>query len=1054
MRFRYSPASRLAWLVGCGCLFVSSAVAQVNVTTYHNDNARSGQNTAETTLTLANVNFNQFGKLFSVGVDGYVYAQPLYLSNVRINGGTHNVVYAATEHDSLYAIDADNGTMYWKVNLIPAGGNSVDSNTDAGCGDLIPEIGITGTPVIDTSTSTIYLVTNTKENGKFFQRLHAIDVVTHAEKFGGPVVITASVSGTGDGSSGGKVSFDPLKENQRPGLLLQNGHVLIGWASHCDIGPYHGWIMSYSANTLAQEAVFNTAPNGGLAGVWMSGAGLAGDASGNTYFATGNGTWDGITAFGDSIVKLQAPSGGAFSLADWFTAFNQSSLSGGDTDLGSGGGLLLPSLPSGQKLLVQSGKEGRIYLIDTNNMGRFCSSCTSSDTQIAQELPAGTLGGMWSMPAYWNDTVYFWGSGDVMRSFSFNSGGSGLLSASPIGTSPDSYGFPGATPSISANSNSNGIAWSLQTDAYLSNGPAILKAHNASNVAQILYTSSQAPNNRDRLAGAVKFAVPTVANGKVYVGTNGQLSVFGLLNTTPTAATPTFSPAPGSYTSSITVTVSDSTPNATSHCTTDGSPPTPSSPVCTSVTISTTTTLQAIATANGFNSSAVAGGTYSIVSGTGINYGNGFTSSGLTLNGTATINGTRLRLTDGGANEAASAFFTTPINVQNFTTDFSFQLSNPGADGMTFTIQGTGVTALGPLGGGLGYGPDTPGGPPGIGKSVAVKFDLYNNAGEGTDSTGMYTNGASPTTPARDMTSSAVNLHSGDVFNVHMTYDGTTLAMTITDANTPAQKFSTSWAINIPSTVGGNTAFVGFTGGTGGLTAIQEVMAWTYTSPSGLPTAATPTFSPPPGTYNSAQTVTLSDATSGATIHCTTDGTTPTPSSPACTTVNVAVTTAIKAIAAANGFNPSPVAVGQYTIVTKTPITYETEKLTAVSSGPVFRVFNYSGFPDGVGTILDSTKVGDSVTFTLNIAQAGTYDVQVSVKKFTLRGIWQLAVNGQNVGPQKDEYNASEAYAVFDLGNMNITTAGNYAFKFTIVGKNPAATDFKEAFDFIKLTPQ
>jgi Chitobiase/beta-hexosaminidase C-terminal domain/Legume lectin domain len=909
---------RFALLVAI-CLVSSILLAQVSVTTYHNDIARTGQNTAETILTTSNVNSNQFGKLFSTTVDGYVYAQPLYMPNVQnIAGGTHNVLYVATEHDSVFAIDADSGVVLWQQSFInPAGGVTTVSSSDVGCGDLVPEIGISSTPVIDPATGTIYVSAKTKENGSFFQRLHALNIATGAEKFNGPVVISGTSSGQ---------TFNPLKQHNRPGLLLENGHVVIAWASHCDNGPYEGWVMSYAAGTLAQEGVFTTEAddtNGFFGGIWMSGDGVAADATGNLFLATGNGDYRSATGdWGDSILKLTGPAGGTFTVADWFTPFNQSSLSGGDVDLGSGGLVLLPTLASGQQLLVQMGKEGKMYLVDRNNMGKYCLDlnppCNGSDPNVVQEIP-GATNGIWGAPSFWNNNVFYGGgsdggNSDNLKAFSFNANNSGLLSTSPTSKSSNSFAFATGAPVVSANGNSNGIVWILDNSAFGSSCCQALYAYDATNLATMLYNSNQAAGQRDVPGGAVKFSAPIVANGKVYVGSQGKVSAFGVITTTPTAATPSFSPAPGSYNSNTVVTLSDTTPGAIIHCTTDGSTPTAGSPACTSVTITTTTLLQAIAIASGYNNSAVASGTYTITSGSGINYGAGFTASGLTLNGTTAINGTRLTLTNGGANQAGSAFVTTPINIQNFTTDFSFQLTNPNADGMTFTIEGVGPTALGPTGGGLGYGPDTPGGTPGIGNSVAVKFDLYSNAGEGTDSTGMYTDGASPTTPALDMTSSGVNLHSGDVFNVHMTYDGTTLKMTITDSVTQTQNFSASWPINIPATVGANTANVGFTAGTGGLTATQEIVNWTYTTSAGLPTAATPTFSPAPGQYNSAQSVTLSDTTPGAVIHCTTDGSTPTAGSPVCTTVQVNTTTTIQAIAVATGYNNSAVASGTYTI--------------------------------------------------------------------------------------------------------------------------------------------
>ena len=395
--------------------FISSVAlpAQVNVTTYHNDNARTGQNTQETILSPVTVNGGQFGKLFSVAVDGWVYAQPLYLSKVNIAGGTHNVLYVATEHDSLYAIDADNGTVYWHINLIPSGGSTVNSFSDLACADLVPEIGITGTPVIDTSTGTIYLVAKSKVDGSLVQYLHAIDVVTATEKFGGPVFIQASVPGTASDGNGTTVSFSPRLQHQRAGLLLEKGHVVIGWGSHCDISPWHGWVMSYSASTLAQEAAFNTSADGSGNGVWMSGGGLASDSNGNIFFATGNGTWNGTTDYGDSIVKLGPPSGGNFPVLDYFTPYNQSSLGRGDGDLGSGGLELLPNLPSGQQLLTQMGKDGMMFLIDRNKMGKYCvnavPACRGSDTNIVQEIPVATAG-VWGTPAYWNGSVYWGGA--------------------------------------------------------------------------------------------------------------------------------------------------------------------------------------------------------------------------------------------------------------------------------------------------------------------------------------------------------------------------------------------------------------------------------------------------------------------------------------------------------------------------------------------------------------------------------------------------------------------------------------------------------------------
>jgi len=549
----------------------SVAEAQVNVTTHHYDNARSGANTNETILTPQNVTVSSFGKLFSQPVNGYVYAQPLYLANLSIPGkGTHNVVFVATEGDSVYAFDADNNTganasPLWQANLIDtahgaaAGATTVSSFSDIGCSDLVPQVGITSTPVIDGTTGTMYVEAKSKEGGVFIHRLHALDVTTGAEKSPGPVVITATMNGTGDGSSGGQLIFGgpstagqaiALRQHSRPGLLLLNGTIYIGYASLCDGAPYHGWMFAFDAATFTQMGVFNTTPNGNWGGIWMSGSGLAADASGNVYVATGNGTFDTVsvpaTAVGDSLLKLGI-SGGNLALLDYFTPYNQSTLNSGDTDLGSGGVLLLPDQPgSFPHLLVAAGKQGRIYLVNRDQMTKlnqhYCNGC-SSDPQVVQESSSGQVGGLWSMPAYWNNTVYFWGEVDVLRAIPLVNG---LLDYAHLTTSTTSYNYPGATPTISANGTSNGIVWSIDSSRYGLPGPAVLHAHNATNVARELWNSAQAANSRDKAGNAVKFAVPVPVNGKVYVGTETEVDVYGLFN--PPAAPPAIITQPANQT--------------------------------------------------------------------------------------------------------------------------------------------------------------------------------------------------------------------------------------------------------------------------------------------------------------------------------------------------------------------------------------------------------------------------------------------------------------------------------------------------------------------------
>jgi hypothetical protein len=602
--------------------------AQVSVTTYHNDNARTGQNTQETTLTPANVNSGQFGKLFTVTVDGVVYAQPLYLSNVSVGGGTHDAVYVATQHATIYAIDADTGRVYWQKSLIPAGGGTANSSTDLGCNDIEREVGITGTPVIDSTTGSLYAVAKVKLNGVILQYLHALDVSTGAEKFAGPVNIQAMVPGKAGDGDGTMVTFNPRQENQRAALLLVNGHVVIGWSAHCDQPPWHGWVMSYGATTLTLEGTYMASPNGTGNGIWMSGGGPAADPSGNVYLATGNGPWNTVDR-GNSILKLGPPSGATLPLVDYFTPFNQSALTGGDDDLSAGGLILLPALSNGTQLLTIIGKAGTIYLADRNNLGKHCPAltpaCTTSNTNIVQEIP-GAFSGLWSAPAYWNGNLYWaggnenTGAAEPLKAFSFNANNSGLISTTPTSVSTKSFNFAGPVPSVSANGSTNGIVWGLDNSEYRSTclgGTAcqVLYAYDATNLSKMLYNSGQAANNRDVPGSAVKFTTPTVANGKVYVPTGESIAVYGLLNgAAPTATAPTFLPTGGTFSSTQTVTLSDPTPGAVIYYTTNGSTPTTAAAkYAASLTIGTTTTVRAIAAATGYYTSAVSSATYDIL---------------------------------------------------------------------------------------------------------------------------------------------------------------------------------------------------------------------------------------------------------------------------------------------------------------------------------------------------------------------------------------------------------------------------------------------------------
>jgi hypothetical protein len=921
---------RVAWLLALPVMS-RGAIAQVNVLTAHNDIARTGQNLNETILTPSTVSISTFGKLFShTGING-IGGQPLYVSHVGIpiNGTTnvvyHNVVYVGSGGDVVYAFDADdnggiNANPLWKVSLLT---NSTPSGTYSSGA-------VGGTPVIDPPSSTMYLLsietTKTSPAVNVF-RLHALDITTGAEKFGGPVQIQASVAGTGAGSSGGTLTFDTEYELQRPGLLLLNGVVYIAFGSTGDVGTWHGWLFSYDATTLHPIDAFCTTANGVGAGIWMGGAGLAAEVNnpakpyGRMFVATGNGTYSASKpysrsmSYGMSVLDLDL-TGGIMTVEDEFTPFNQAILDAQDGDLGSGGVVLLPrqTLASGTTLnpLVQVGKSGMIYILDRDNLGGY----NSATDQVPQEVQtpiipdaSGKLwgAGIWGSPGYWNQNLYFGGTRvSALESVTAYSLINGVLSGKPTNQTDLEYSYPGPTSSISANGATNGIVWVINSRE-VNIGDEILLAYDASNLNNLLY-SSNARLPEDDPGGAILYAVPTVVNGKVYVGATEGLSVYGLLGSVPTVDPPVISPPGATFTGSQTVTITDATPGAAIYYTTNGSTPTVSSTLYNSssgISVTANETITAIASATGylqgapvsavFSSTAnaanpvilLAGGTYSGTQSVGItdatisaqiyytvdgstptsasnpytqpiavpvsetvqaiaiapsllpssivsaaydidpaytiNFSQGFAqsqSSGqIQFNGSTTLDDFRLQLTNGGFFQAGSAFYTTPVPISAFTTDFTFQLSNPVADGITFTIQGVGPTALGGNSKNLGYG--------GINNSVAIKFDINNNTHEGNDSTGMYLNGATPTVPAIDLTNTGINLHSGDYMNVHMTYDGQNLNMTITDAITLAV-WSNSWIVNIPAQIGASTGYVGFTGSTGGATASQKLTSWTY----------------------------------------------------------------------------------------------------------------------------------------------------------------------------------------------------------------------------------
>jgi hypothetical protein len=503
---------------------------------YRNDNFRTGQNLAESVLTPSNVNPQQFGLMFTDMLDGAAYAEPLYVPNVAIPGnGTHNVVYVATENDSVYAFDADNaGAALWHTSFIdPANGITAVPSSDLGCNDLTPIIGITATPVIDSGT--LYVVSKVKLGpGDYQQQLHALDITTGLERMHSPVTIAATASGSAPDAVNGVITFDPLLQNDRPALTISNGVVYLSFASHCDYGPYHGWILGYDETSLQQKVVFNTTPNGSDGGIWEAGCGPGVDTNGNLITITGNGTFDTGASpvdYGDSFLSLTPVLGmpGSMTVASFFTPLNEMLLADDDLDMGSGGNLLLPPQPGPYPdLVVGAGKFGTLYLVNRHSMGGF----NAGGDQMVQEVPNAVVG-MFSTPAYWQgmvpnvglqNMIYTIGVEDYPTIWTLSNG---MINTPAASTASNIFGFPGASPVISANGTSGGILWAINSSAAKAGGAAILYAYDATNLANKLYDSTQFAS--DNPGPAVKFTVPTVANGSVYVGTQTQLAVFGLL---------------------------------------------------------------------------------------------------------------------------------------------------------------------------------------------------------------------------------------------------------------------------------------------------------------------------------------------------------------------------------------------------------------------------------------------------------------------------------------------------------------------------------------------
>lgn len=1042
--------------------------AQTNVLTHHNDNTRSGLNAGETLLTPSNVKSATFGKLFTLAVDGRVDAQPLYVANVTVAGVKHNVVYVATEHDSMYAFDADSGASLWHVSLLKTAETPSD---DRGCGQVSPEIGITATPVINptaTPNGILYAVAMSRDgSGIYHHRLHALDITNGSEQLGGPKDIQASYPGTGDNTNGTSVIFDAKQYKERPGLLLLNGVIYTSWSSHCDIRPYTAWVMGYNSQTLAQVSVLNLTPNGNEGGVWASGAGPATDAAGNIYFLMANGTFDTTLTsgfpnkgdFGNSFVKLSTLNS-TLKVADYFAMFNVTSENNVDEDLGSGGAMVLPDLvdASGKTrhLAVGAGKDANLYLVDRDNMGKF----NSTSNNVYQQLPGALPGGVWAMPAYFNGKVYYGAVGDFIRAFQFTNA---LLSSNPVSQTATRFAYPGSTPSISANGTSNAILWAVENAS-----TAVLHAYDAANLATELYNTNQAANSRDHFGSGNKFITPTIANGKVFIGTPSTVAVFGLLSQqggpasiTATGGTPQSATVNTLFAAALQATVKNASNNPVSGATVTFTAPASgaSGTFNGSASVTAVTNSSGIATAPAFKANVIAG-TYTVSA---------------TVPGVATPASFRLTNTAGAAASITAAAGTAQSAFVN--TAFAVALQATVKDANNNPVSGLNVTFAAPASGasgkfsgsltatavtsstGVATAPAfTANATPGSykvtasvsGVAATAGFDLTNKATVG--GTGSLAGSGNGTNTAMNLTTEGTSdwIHWGDTsLNRKAGVTAQLSNYTVVGTGT-VQKYGNdprplNWSDGTPTASGTNNlngVYIGIGGG------------FSFTAPADT---SSRTLIVHVGGYSSGGTLTahLSDKSAAdfldttATVSGQYDRNYTLTYNAGSTGQTLTITWKLSSGAGNVTLNGAALAVKS----SGPPILFQTESIPAISSGPTYEIFNWSGFTNGVGTLLYATAVGDYVTYTGNVSAAGTYDVKVGVKKFNIRGEWQLSINGTNQGSIQDEYAAAETFTEFDLGTVTISTAGSKTFKFTVVGKNAQSTGYRIAFDYIKLTP-
>jgi chitobiase/beta-hexosaminidase-like protein len=1069
---------RFAILTFLLCLIPGSLSAQVSVLTQRGDISRSGVNASETVLTPANVNTTQFGQLFSYSIDGYAYAQPLYMPGVTINGVTHNVVFIATEHDSVFAFDADsdagaNAAPLWQITLLDAAhgaapGASTVPNEDTDSGDLTPEIGITSTPVIDPSTGTIYVEGKTNENGGYVQRLHALDITSGAEKFGGPAVLAASVPGTGNGSSNGVLNFDPLWQLQRTGLLLLNGIVYMGFGSHGDMGPWHGWILAYNATTLQQTGAFCTSANGTGGGIWMAGTGLAADVIdpvnhpyGRMFVPTGNGSFDAATpytnamSYGDTAIAFDLTNG-ALTVTDSFTPYNQETLSENDLDLASAGLIILPNQTTGPThVLFQAGKQGTLYVINRDNLG----GNNATTDNVIQEV-TGQNNGLWSAPTYFNNAIYLWGTNDDMKAYTFING---VLESSYFTSSNESASYPGPTTVASANGTSNGIIWTIQADQ----SPEILRAYDPTNLNNLLYSSNQNAD-RDTPGSAVKFTIPTIANGKVYVASQTLLSVYGILPVP--AATPGISPASESFANSVQVTLTDGTTGASIFYTTDGSTPSGASTQYTApITLTATTTINAIATATGALPSAVATATFTLeppaatpmfspapgtytaaqhvtlsdtTSGASIYY----TTNGTTPSTSSTKYAGAITVS---ATETIQAIATATSSSYSEVASATYTIETPAATPTFSPVAGTYTSAQQ-----VTISDDTSG---------AAIFYTTNGAtptASSTQYTGAVTVSATTTikaiaTAAGSLTSAvataAYTIETPAATPVFSPAAGTYTAaqkVTITDSTTGSSIFYTtdgstptasSTKYTAAITVSATTTINAIATATGSLNSAMATATYTIETP-----AATPVFSPAAGTYDGAQQVTISDDTTGASIFYSTNDTTPTASSTKYSgPITVTDTTTIKAIATASGSLTSAVATAAYKIepTTATPTfspaagTYPSAQQVTIKDSTVGATIYYT--TNGSTPTTLSTKYSAAITVstttTINAIAKSGFDAASPVASATYSIDTEAAAATPTFSPAAGSYTTAQQVTISD------STAGA-AIYYTTNGATPTTS--------------